>query len=54
MQIAYPRESKEGIILRRFGKKLLGNRIAIIQTEIPAKPIIVRAIPPKNAKGSNS
>jgi len=34
MQIAYQRNSKEGIILRRFGRKLLGRKIRILRTDI--------------------
>lgn len=44
MQIAYPRDSKEGIILRRFGRKLVGQKLEILRTDIPAKPIIVRTV----------
>jgi len=45
VRIAYPRNSDEGIILRRFGRKLVGQKIGILRTDIPAKPIIVRIMP---------
>jgi len=49
IRIAYQRDSKEGIILMRFGKKLVGKKLAILRTDIPAKPIVVRVIPKKNS-----
>jgi len=49
LQIAYQRNSKEGIILRRFGRKLLGRKIRILRTDIPSKPIIVRVMLKKNS-----
>lgn len=50
MQIAYQRNSKEGIILRRFGRKLVGRKLGILRTDIPAKPIVVRIMPKKKDK----
>jgi len=50
VRMAYPHDSQEGIILKRFGRKLVGQRIGILRTDIPAKPIIVR-IMPKNSTG---
>jgi hypothetical protein len=52
MQIAYQRKSKEGIILRKFGKKLIGRKLGILRTDIPAKPIVVRIIPKKKSTSS--
>jgi len=52
MQIAYQRNSKEGIILRRFGRKLVGRKLGILRTDIPAKPIVVRMIPEKKLTSS--
>ena len=49
VQIAYERNSKEGIILRRFGRKLVGRKVGILRTDIPAKPIIVRVMLKKNS-----
>jgi len=49
MRIAYQRDSGEGIILREFGKKLVGRKLAILRTDIPSKPIIVRVMPKKNS-----
>jgi hypothetical protein len=44
VRIAYPRNSEEGIVLRRFGRKLVGQKIGILRTDIPAKPIVVRVM----------
>ena len=52
MQIAYQRNSKEGIILRRFGRKLVGQKLRILRTDILAKPIVVRIIPKKKSTSS--
>jgi len=52
MQIAYQRNSKEGIILRRLGRKLVGQKLGILRTDIPAKPIVVRIIPKKKSTSS--
>jgi len=49
MQIAYPRGSEEGIILGRFGRKLIGQKLEILRTDIPAKPIVVRVMPNKDS-----
>jgi hypothetical protein len=47
MQMAYQRNSKEGIILRRYGRKLVGRRVGILRTDIPTKPIVIRIVPKK-------
>ena len=52
VRIAYPRDSKEGIILRRFGRKLVGQKLGILRTDIPAKPIVVRITPKKKSTSS--
>ena len=52
VRIAYQRDSKEGIILRRFGRKLVGQKLGILRTDIPAKPIVVRIIPKKKSTSS--
>ena len=49
MRIAYQLDSKEGIILRKIGRKLVGQRIAILRTDIAAKPIVVRVASKKNS-----
>jgi hypothetical protein len=48
MRVAYQRDSKEGIILGKFGRKLIGQKLEILRTDIPAKPIIVRVMPNKD------
>lgn len=45
MQMAYQRNSKEGIILRKFGRKLVGRKVRILRTDIPTKPVVVRIMP---------
>jgi len=49
VRMAYTRNSQEGIILRRFGRKLVGQKLAILRTDILAKPIIVRIMPKKDS-----
>ena len=49
VQIAYQRNSKEGIILRKFGRRLVGQKLAILRTDIPAKPIVVRVVVNKDS-----
>lgn len=52
VQIAYERNSKEEIILRRFGRKPIGRKVGILRTDIPSKPIVVRIIPKKKSASS--
>jgi len=42
VRITYERNSKEGIILKRFGRKLVGRKLGILRTDNPVKPIAVR------------
>jgi len=49
VRMVYTRDSQEGIILKRFGRNLVGQKIGILRTDIPAKPIIVRIMPKKNS-----
>jgi hypothetical protein len=56
MQLAYRRNSKEGIILRKFGRRLVGQKLATLRTDIPVKPIVVRVMPNNDSarrKGKN-
>lgn len=48
VRIAYQRDSKEGIILRRFGRKLVGQKLGILRTDIPTKPIVVKSYRRRN------
>jgi hypothetical protein len=43
-KVVFPCESKEGAILRELGIKLVGQKIGLIRTDIPAKPISVRTV----------
>jgi hypothetical protein len=54
MRIAYPRDSTEGSILRKFGRKLVGQKLGILRTDIPAKLIVVRIIPKKKSANSET
>jgi hypothetical protein len=50
VRIAYERNSKEGIILRRFGRKLVGRKLGILRTDNPVKPIVIRIMPKEASK----
>jgi hypothetical protein len=43
--ISFKLDSKEGTILRRFGRKLVGQKLGILKTDSEAEPIVVRLIP---------
>lgn len=49
-KVVFPGESKEGAILRDLGTKLVGQKIGLIRTDIPAKPISVRTVTQKPEK----
>jgi hypothetical protein len=50
IRIAYDRNSKEGIILRRLGRKLVGRRLGILRTDDPLKPIVLRIMSKEASK----
>ena len=49
-KVVFPVESEEGAILRELGIKLVGQRIGLIRTDIPGKPISVRTVTHKPEK----
>lgn len=42
VRISYKPNSKEGIILRKFGRKLVGRKLGILRTDNSAQPIVIR------------
>jgi len=42
--ISFRLGSKEGAILKRFGKKLVGQKLGILRTDSEAQPIVLRVI----------
>jgi hypothetical protein len=57
MRIAYERNSKEGIILRRLGRRLVGRKLGILRTDISAKPVVIRVTQrgiPQNDRRKNT
>jgi hypothetical protein len=42
--------SKEGAILRRFGRKLVGEKLGILRTDSEMQPIVLRMIPKEEPK----
>jgi hypothetical protein len=42
--ISFKLDSKEGAILRRFGRKLVGQKLGILRTDSEAQPIVLRVI----------
>jgi len=42
MRITFPLNSNEGIILRGLGRKLVGQKLEMLRTDIPSKAIVVR------------
>lgn len=45
MRIAFKRDSKEGAILERLGKRLVGQKLGVLRTDSEAEPIVIRLIP---------
>ena len=48
--ISFKLDSKEGAILRRFGKKLVGQKLGILRTDSEVQPIVLRIIPKEGSK----
>lgn len=44
MRITYLCSSAEGMALRKFGNKLMGQKIGILRTDIPEKSVVVRTM----------
>jgi len=42
--ISFKLDSKEGAILRRFGRKLVGQKLGILRTDSEVQPIVLRII----------
>jgi hypothetical protein len=42
--ISFKLDSKEGAILRRSGRKLVGQKLGILRTDSEAQPIVLRVI----------
>jgi hypothetical protein len=45
MRITFKRDSKEGVILERLGKRLVGQKLGVLRTDSEAEPIVIRLIP---------
>jgi len=48
--ISFKLDSKEGAILRRFGRKLVGQKLGILRTDSEVQPIVLRIIPKEGSK----
>jgi len=48
--ISFKLDSKEGAILRRFGRKLVGQKLGILRTDSEIQPIALRIIPKEKSR----
>jgi len=48
--ISFKLKSKEGAILRKFGRKLVGQKLGILRTDSEVQPIVLRIIPKEESK----
>jgi len=48
--LSFKLDSKEGAILRRFGRKLVGQKLGILRTDSEAQPIVLRVIPKEESR----
>jgi hypothetical protein len=45
MRITFKRDSKEGAILERLGKRLVGQKLGVLRADSETEPIVIRLIP---------
>jgi len=45
MRITFKRDSKEGAILERLGKRLVVQKLGVLRIDSEAEPIVIRLIP---------
>jgi len=48
--LSFKNDSKEGRILRKLGRKLVGHKLGILRTDSNVQPIALRIIPKEESK----
>jgi len=48
--LSFKLDSKEGAILRKLGRKLVGQKLGILRTDSEVQPIVLRIIPKEESK----
>jgi len=50
IRLSFKLDSKEAAILRKLGRRLVGQRLGILKTDSETQPIVLRIIPREESK----